>query len=78
MDSVSLLDNRLRRLRRLPRNPLKSFAELCCGSAEVALQVIEIIAEVLRNVVSPNTPLRTSAARQRAAEFVRRVLEALP
>jgi hypothetical protein len=46
----------LRRLRRSPCNPLKSLAELCCGGAEVHVQVIEIIAEALRNVLSPITP----------------------
>jgi hypothetical protein len=43
-------------VRKSLRNPLKSLAEMFCGGAEVVMQVIEIIAEVLRNVVPPIPP----------------------
>jgi hypothetical protein len=43
-------------VRRFTCNRLKSLAEMFCGGAEVAMQVIEIIAEVLRNVVPPIPP----------------------
>ena len=67
----------LRRLRKSPCKPLKSLAGMSCGSAEVPVQVIEIIAEVLRNVVPPippyELPQRVRALRSSFRKGLKRV-----